>query len=325
MPWIDGHLDLAYLAVNGRDVRQPCASADGCLSLPALRDAGVNLCLATIFTELGIDPAAQPHGYLGVDDLDAAERAGLEQLRVYERLEADGEIRIVRCGIDLSAERHNPRLVLLMEGADPIRSPERVHWWRERGLRVVGLTWAMGSRYAGGNATPAPLTPLGREMVRALDDEGMIHDVSHLADDAFDELMAIARGPVVATHSNCRALLNDSQRHLRNDQIAAIAARGGIVGLNLYTKFLAIGRRATIEDCVRHIEHVCIVMGHRRGVALGSDMDGGFGPRDLPIDLDHPSKLGALANALRTAGWNHADIEGFAHRNWARFLEAHVQ
>jgi membrane dipeptidase len=62
-------------------------------------------------------------------------------------------------------------------------------------------------------------------------------------------------------------------------------------------------------------------MGHRRGVALGSDMDGGFGPDSLPKHLDHPTKLDVLADALTAAGWPDDDVHGFAHGNWQAFLE----
>ena len=63
------------------------------------------------------------------------------------------------------------------------------------------------------------------------------------------------------------------------------------------------------------------LMGHRRGVALGTDMDGGFGPGDLPVGLDHPRKLDALAAALRSAGGADSAVEGFAYGNWLRVLE----
>jgi membrane dipeptidase len=59
----------------------------------------------------------------------------------------------------------------------------------------------------------------------------------------------------------------------------------------------------------------------RDAVALGSDMDGGFGPNELPIGLDHPTKLGALADALRQQGWSEAAVNGFAYNNWRQFLE----
>ena len=122
-------------------------------------------------------------------------------------------------------------------------------------------------------------------------------------------------------HSNCRAIAGDDQRHLRDDQIKAIGERDGVVGLNLYSRFLVTSGRATIGDCVKHVEHVAGVMGHRRGVALGSDADGGFGPDRLPEHLDHPTRLPALAAALRDAGWSDKDVEGFCYGNWRRVLE----
>jgi membrane dipeptidase len=337
MKWIDGHLDLAYLAVNGRDLtrRDACAAEIGCVTLPALRDGGVRLAFATIFTEKGLDGPDRAHRYASSDDLDGAEAAGWRQVEAYERLEREGHVRIVRAAGDLDVIDADDRLaiVLLMEGADPIRRPEDVTKWHLRGLRMVGLTWAAGTRYAGGNGPPpgkplpkdwsvGPLTSLGIEMIAALDDAGIIHDASHLSDAALDRLLEHARGPIVATHSNCRALMDDWQRHLRDDQIRAIVERGGVIGLNLFGKFLALDRRATISDCIAHIERVAEVAGRRDVIALGSDMDGGFGPGDLPVGLDHPAKLDGLAEALRSRGWSDAEVQCFGWGNWMRVLRS---
>jgi membrane dipeptidase len=152
----------------------------------------------------------------------------------------------------------------------------------------------------------------------------MIHDLSHLADEAFEAVMAAARGPVVATHSNSRVITGEDQRHLRDDQVMAIAERDGIIGLNLFSMFLVPEGRATISDCVAHLQRITELMGHRRGVGLGSDMDGGFGPDSLPIGLDHPGKLGALAEALADTGWSEQDIQGFRSENWRRFLQRNL-
>ena len=97
MRWIDGHLDLAYLAVNGADIgAEPDDPAKRCVSLPALRQAGVDLCFATIFTEPGEEAAGKPYGYRSSADLDAARAAGVRQLEIYERLEKQRELSIVR-------------------------------------------------------------------------------------------------------------------------------------------------------------------------------------------------------------------------------------
>lgn len=323
MRWIDGHLDLAYLQLLGRDLTAPCPDPNqGCVSLPELRAAGVEFAFATIFTEPTSGESHPQSAYGGIDDLDGAEAAGRRQLEVYRRLEAAGELRFVRSRADLATSGGAvPGIVLLMEGADPIRDPAQVASWFAAGLRMVGMTWAMGTRYAGGNHRLGPLTNLGVELVHAMDECGIIHDASHLSDEAFDGLLSVARGPVVASHSNCRALAGDNQRHLRDDQVRAIATRDGVIGLNLFSKFLVASGRATIDDCVAHVERIAELMGHRRGVALGSDMDGGFGPDALPEGLDHPRKLDALATALAAAGWSDDDVEGFAWGNWWRFLQ----
>lgn len=323
--WIDGHLDLADLALHGRDLTQPVSGeVDGCVSIPDLRAGSVGLALATIFTSPQ-GRAEGPEAYDGPDDRDGAHEAGIKQLAHYEELEQAGHLRIVRSTTDLAADHDQLKVVILMEGADPVRSPEEVAWWHERGLRVVGLTWALGTRYAGGNAAHGPLTDKGVELVRALDACGIIHDASHLADESLDGLLEHATGAIVATHSNCRALFDckePNERHLRDDHIRAIGERGGILGLNLFSRFLTTSKRATIDDCTRHIEHVCDVLGRRDAIALGSDADGGFGASALPIGLDHPTKWGALADALIARGWSEAEVRGFTNGNWRRFLAA---
>lgn len=327
----DAHLDLAYLADNGRDLLAlPDNGASGWVTLPTLRAGGVELVLATIFTEARLPDA--PHGYVDRDDREGAERAAQRQLAIYLALERDGHVRIVRTAADLDgigarepgsdARRDQVPLpiVILMEGADPIRTPGAAEEWFRAGVRVVGLSWTYGSRYAGGNGCPGGLTAEGRELVAAFDDLGMVHDVSHLSDEAFDELLGVARGRVLATHSNCRALLRPIARHLRDAQVRAIVERDGLVGLNLYGAFLAIDRRATIDDCLRHLDHVTAIAGRRDVVCLGSDMDGGFPPDQLPDALERPEHLPRLLDALRRHGWSERDVDGFARENLLRFL-----
>lgn len=329
MTWIDGHLDLAYLGVNGRNLRVPADPKIGCISLPELRDAGVELAFGTIFTEIAGDgpphssPIGSPHVYRGFDDLDGAHRAGMVQVELYEQLEREGELRIVRTVRDLDALGDGTlRVLILMEGADPVRSPDELREWFDRGVRMIGLTWAMGSRYAGGNSVTGSLTGLGIDMVHAMDDIGVIHDVSHLADDAFEKLANLARGPVVASHSNARALATDSQRHLRDDQIRWLSNHGGIIGLNLFRRFLSPTKDGTLDDVIKHAQHITRVMGRFDGIALGSDADGGFPPTDMAKGLEHPSKLHKLAEALREVGWSEEQVRGLQRENWLRFLRS---
>jgi membrane dipeptidase len=325
--WIDAHLDLAYLHLAGPviDAEAPDAAARG-VSLPALSRGDVRIALGTIFTEVGPEAAGTPWGYRDPDDREAAHAAGVRQLEVYEALEREGKLRIIRNVNDLDACAvaplgSAPGVVILMEGADPIRTPDEVAWWHARGVRVVGLTWARGSRYAGGNASHGPLTAEGRDCVRALDACGILHDASHLSDAAFEGLCAATDRRIVASHSNMRAHAPNIERHLTDGQVAEIARRDGMVGLNLYGKFLADGRSATLADAVRHVEHAAGIAGRGR-TGLGSDFDGGFLPADCPPGCGRPEELPALAAALAAAGFSSDDVRGFAHANWLRTLRA---
>lgn len=327
MHWADAHLDLAYLAVNGRDMCAPVAAdAPHALTLRSLAEGGVRVAFGTIFTELGGDPSKDRVAYRDSDDLEGAHRAGLVQLEWYEAMERAGELDIVRTRADfdraLRGETGRLGIVLLMECADPIRSPDEVAWWHARGLRAVGLSWGHGSRYAGGNARAGGLTAIGRRFVEALDAHRILHDASHLSRAAFDDLLAASQRCVIASHSNPQALLKESERHLTDAQIGAIRDRGGWIGLNLYGKFLAHDRRATLADCTAHSMHVASIAGADR-IGLGSDLDGGFGRADLPVEVQSPAEYARLLDGLEAAGYMRmgGTREGFAHANLVRAID----
>ena len=348
--WFDAHLDLAYLAECGRDMLAPLDRAaaphpPASVTLDSLRAGGVGACLGTIFTEPdGNDAVAYPAG-----DAAAAAKAGLKQLERYEKWARDGHIHLssrhplrseaiegVEAGgtpapLDrVGVLKQCPSLGILVEGADPILSPDHLHEWVARGVVTIGLTWARASRYAGGNSTDLGLTDLGRAMIGEMDRLGIVHDASHLSDRAMDELFTLATGPIMASHSNCRAIVaTDNQRHLRDPSIREIASRGGVIGLNLFSPFLVPGggreRRATIVEAIAHVERICDLAGHRGAVGLGSDMDGGFSAAMMPDGIDTPSDLVKLAEALSARNWSDGEIRGFAHANWERFFETRAK
>jgi len=318
MYWIDGHLDLAYLEVHGRDLYKKCTNEeDACISLPDLLESNVRTIFGTICTY----PKSGPCGYEKSHNIEAAHQAGVEQLEIYLKLQKEGYLKVEHAGCRTD---DNLSVLLLMEGADPIRSAEDVVWWRNQGLRCVGLTWAIGTRYAGGNATGGPLTDEGIELIHALDEVGIVHDASHLSDASFEGLCTHAKGTIIASHSNSRSVLqSSSERHLQDEQAKAIFSRGGVIGLNLCNQFLSkdfseTNIHATIDDCVEHVLHFCELAGNNRQVALGSDFDGGFSTRYLPTALKHPKELGHLATALRHAGFTDEDVDSFAIGAWQR-------
>jgi membrane dipeptidase len=227
---------------------------------------------------------------------------------------------------------------VLIENADPVSAPDDLDLWRDGGVVAVGLTWMTRGRYASGNGVPsdepgAGLTDLGRAFVARMDELGLVHDASHLNDRSLADLFDATDRRVVATHSNCRALFDPAnptsggnQRHLTDDAIREIARRGGVIGLNLCSSFLDEScwkdGRASIDDCLDHVEHVCEITGNRDHVALGSDMDGGFSAARLPNGVDLPADLSKIAEALRDRGWSDAELAKFTHANWARVFPA---
>ena len=250
----------------------------------------------------------------------------MRQLALYEDWEARGRVRIARTREDLikaDTDEGPPTIVILMECADPIRRPEEVEAWARRGVRMVGMSWSHGSRYSGGNGRPGGLTAEGRAFVEALDQCGVAHDVSHLSDDSVDDLLEHARGPIASTHSNVRRLMPDNRysiRHLRRDHADEIAARRGVAGINLFGRFLAADRRATLEDVVAHAQGLAESFGKRQ-IGLGSDADGGFGPDELPIGIEAPECYDRILEALAGAGWTPEECASFRWGAWRSFLD----
>ena len=342
MHWFDAHLDLAYLAENGRDMHASLTECRGryqpaAVTLESLNEGKVTHCLGTVFTE-AVDPT-NPDSEAGAftypfGDADAAYRAGMRQLLLYRTWRDAGLISQMPKRGETRSESSAPlQLGVLVECADPITTPDELEQWADLGVVAIGMAWWHQSRYAGGNGTDHikagnGLTDLGRVLAQRMDELSIVHDLSHLSQRASDELLSLTERPVMASHSNSRALMGDpdsksNQRHLNDETIIEIAKRGGVIGLNLLGDFITPdmkkGERAKISDCVRHIEHVCELTNSKAHIGLGSDMDGGFGADGLPEGINQPSDLIILSDALAQAGWNDEEIAGFAHGNWARF------
>lgn len=341
--WFDAHLDLAFLAETGRDMHVAPETSRGrftpaAVTLPSLAEGGVDRVLATVFTEAVEDPSS-PDAETGafaypLGNLDAAYVCGMRQLKLYHAWQDAGVITLPNREPVSAPESEPPlRAGVLIENADPITDPDELELWVEGGVVAVGLAWVTRGHYACGNGVPSDthdsgLSDPGRALVRRMDQLGVVHDASHLNDRSLADLFHATDARVIASHSNCRALLGDRQRHLTDDAIREIVRRDGVIGLNLCSAFLDEScwnsGRATINDGVRHIEHICEIAsklgGSRHHVGLGSDMDGGFAADRLPKGIDHPEDLLKIAEALRDRGWSDEDIAGFCGGNWRRIF-----
>lgn len=341
--YVDGHLDLAFnVTAHGRDLTRGVLAArraekrtsqELLVTLPELRRGHVGVVIGTLFTlphdfvrPADAPPLTDRQRALTYATPAEAERFALEQLAVYERWEDAGELRILRTRADLDDHARDWQsggqtlgLVVSMENADPIRTPEDLPTWIERGLRLLGPAWQR-TRYGGGTHAPGPLTDLGRDLVRAMIEHGLPLDVSHLAEESFWDALDLAPPLVFASHSNARAI-TPTDRHLSDAMIAAIGERDGLVGLVLGNEFVKDGvtrtdpkASVTLGDVRRQAEHVADLIGWSR-VAIGSDFDGGFGLQETPLGITRGAdfaKLGGIAPAEARAG-----VLG---GNWLRFL-----
>jgi membrane dipeptidase len=156
---------------------------------------------------------------------------------------------------------------------------------------------------------------------------GIVLDLTHTSDDSFWEALEVFHGRVIATHNNCRALV-PRQRQFSDDQIRAIVERDGVIGIALddwmlHTDFEIQQPRSelvSLNNAVDHIDYICELAGSARHVAIGTDLDGGFGTEQSPSDLDTIADLQKFVLLLRGRGYAEADVEAFMHGNWLRLL-----
>ena len=200
--------------------------------------------------------------------------------------------------------------LLSIEGADlidcDVHKIETVSGW---GVRLLNPVWNRANVLSGTNAEEPErgLSAEGRDFIRVMEEYGIYPDVSHLSDAGFWDLVRMARRPVIASHSNARAIC-PHRRNLTDDQFRAIRDLGGVVGLNLYLHFVG---EPTTDVLVAHVEHF-LALGGEKTLCLGGDMDGcealagGMtGMQDMPKLYDALKARGYGAELLEDIFWNN--------------------
>ncbi len=324
--FFDAHLDLAYLAETGRDMLDdPPHESDGpaALTLKSLADSRVRSAVATVFVQpRGRDDSGENiDGSWCYSSPQEAYEQSMRQMDRYEQWHGDGHVVLMDRSRTTLAEKLE--LLLLLEGGAGLRSVDDLDDFYRRRIRILGLTWVNGTRWAGGDQSGGDVTVDGFALLKRADALKMVHDVSHLSEQAFWTVMEKAVRPKIASHSNCRSLLpgkKHPERHLSDAQIKALANAQGVIGINLFSRFLVSTGTAAIQDVVRHIQHIVELVGRTDIVGLGSDMDGGFSALDLPEGIRSPADLEQICDALADAGFTNAQIEQFAWSNWNSFF-----
>src|SRR5215217_1086206 len=327
----DGHNDaLSRLARAGDGALDGFVAGDGHLDLPRAARGGLAGGCFAVFTCRPDDSTYETGAYFAAVAQPRALAEALAQAALLLRLEraTGGRVRVVREIADL--DRAELAAVLHLEGAEPIGPGlDELEVLHAAGMRSLGLVWSRPNAFATGVPFGFPGSPdqgpglsdRGRALVRACRELGILVDVSHLNERGFWDVAELLGGPLVASHSGAHALC-PSPRNLSDEQLRAVGASGGIVGINFHVGFLrADGEEDADTPLERIAEHAAYVaeLAGPAAVALGSDFDGAT----MPSALGDVTGLPALLDVLRTVGgFGEEALAGVAHGNWHRVLAA---
>lgn len=187
------------------------------------------------------------------------------------------------------------------------------------GVRSICLTWNFANEIADGVKDcdrNAGLTAFGKEVVAEMNTLGMLADVSHLSEKSFWGVMEVTKAPIIASHSNAKVICNHP-RNLDDAQLIAIKSNNGVIGINLYPIFLNDSGSASIDDIIRHIEHIAAVTGENH-IGLGADFDG---VECLPAGIEGVQNIDRIIERLLAMNYSQSFIEKFAGGNFLRVIE----
>ena len=352
----DAHLDLSMNAMEwNRDIRLPQVEirrrelgltdfvdrTRNTVCLPEMRRGRIGLCVATQIARFSGRFSKLP-GWMSPEQAWAQTQG---QISWYRAMEECGELVQLRTWADVEAHAALWRgatetaklpigYLLSLEGADSILSWRHLEKSRADGLIALGPVHYGPGIYGHGTDDEGPLTARGRELLREMERLGIILDVTHLCDESFWDALEHYRGPLWASHHNCRSLA-DWNRQLADDQIKAIVERGAVIGMAFDAIMMVHGwvhRRSKpadfdlkLEKICEHIDHICQIAGNARHVGIGTDLDGGYGTEQTPMDLDSIADLHKLVAPLRARGYSEDDINGIFSGNFLRFLRENLK
>lgn len=310
---IDGHTDVLWALTRERRKFSE-KSETGHVDLPRLRKGNV---LASFFA---VFPAMSDFEiYKGVD----------QWFSLIE--DQDNNLLQVKSAEDINKCKMKNKIgaVLHFEGSGGIDSEFLTlkNYYR-MGLRSIGLSWSNVNRFATGVTfnmlsgesfeQDRGLTEIGKELVKELNNLGIIVDVSHLNEKSFWDVIDQTSKPIIASHSNAYSICNHP-RNLKDEQIRAIAETNGTIGLNFCVSFLSSDKKKDqilLEDLKKHIDHIVELVGINH-IGFGSDFDGAT----VPDVLKDVSYYPVLVDYLGKNGYNQEDIQKIESQNLLRVMK----
>jgi membrane dipeptidase len=343
----DAHLDLGLNAIDwNRDLRMTVAEiraaeqalgmtepgrGTNTVSFPELRRAEVSVGVATVLARIEA-PINHPFGYTTPE---ACYAVAMAHLAYYRAMERRGAMKLIRDRDELNehaaACAANPSgtpfgFILSMECADPVLDPDQTFEWYELGLRAIGITHYGPNRYGGGTRAEAGLAAEALPLLKNIESLGIALDLTHLSDRSFWQVADCFGGRVLASHQNARKFC-DWQRQFSDEQIRHVIQRDGVLGIAFDAVMLQPGwvrgrsrPEVTIERAVDNVDHICQLAGDARHAGIGSDLDGGYGKEQTPVDLDTIADLQKIPDLLSNRGYSDHDVQAVMHGNFLRFF-----
>jgi membrane dipeptidase len=311
---IDLHNDVMELAVNGYQlgVRHTTNHSD----IPRFRDGGVDAQMFSIWPDPNQFPSTAYQRSMQMIDSFGVQLA--RNPATFAQARTSTEIQQANAAGKLAG-------ILAVEGGHAIENDlNKLITLYQRGARYMTITWNNSTAWATSAADPQSatrgLSDFGRQVIRTMDSLGMIIDVSHVGRRTIEDILQVTIKPIIASHSGARAL-RDHYRNLRDDQIIAIAQRGGVIGVVFYPWFLSATGTATIDSVIRHIDYIKNLVGIDY-VALGSDFDG---IEVTPVGLEDVSRFPNLTMALLRRGYSASEVKKILGDNYMRVFRAVCQ
>ena len=348
---IDAHLDLSMNAMEwNRDLTRPINEirsreagmtdkpdrGNGVVCLPELRKGDVGIVVATQIARY-VAPDNKLPGWHSPEQAWAQTQA---QLTWYREMERRGELKQITdleslnrqvAAWQTAGNKENTAIgyILSLEGADSLVTLEHLEIAYSYGLRAIGPAHYGPGRYAQGTNATGGLGTQGRALLKKIEELNMILDATHLCDDSFWEAMDHYQGLVWASHHNCRALVNHN-RQFTDEQFKELFSRGAVVGAVMDAWMMVPGwergkstpqnMNCTLEKLIDHIDHICQLAGNSDHIGIGSDLDGGFGKEQGPVEIETIADLTRIPTLLKKRGYDNSDIEKIMHGNWLQFL-----
>jgi len=311
MKLFDFHADTGYAVMKMRHLAQSDSITK--YQLPKRSKGGFSwVCMASYF-----------EGSETWEDMQAM------ILALQEEIARCKEVKLVKSKQDLQSDALL-HAICTVEGMCGIKEDveAKIDWLYEHDIKIASLAWNDENALATGvkgNANRG-LSELGIQVVKRMHQYRMIVDVSHANERTFWDILQHSDGPVMATHSNARALC-DHPRNLTDEQLLALAKRDGIVGVVCAGAFVdRIPAKRTVAKLVAHMTYLKKLIGIEH-IALGLDfMDDYDGAMDTMLtDLNEPSGAQRIVAEMRDQGFLESEIRRIAYENALRFMQQWLQ